>query len=152
VAEPLRELCRRGLHPMTGDNVGVQRSTGRQFCKACRRDRRRRARQERAKERAAEPICRKGHALTDDNLHTTAKGNRVCRACLDLANEGRRERRSRAKEIKRIAELAPEAKAERPGFVVPPGGIRSYGVGRGEAAARYRLAQMVRRGRPLSGR
>jgi hypothetical protein len=148
VIDPPRDLCKQGLHPMSGGNVGVQRSTGRQFCKACRNERRRRARKERAEERAAEPTCRKGHALTDDNLHTTAQGRQVCCACLDLANESRRKRRLRAKEAKRIADLAREAKVGQRGSVVPPGGIQSFGMARGEDAARYRLAKMVRQQRP----
>ena len=138
---------------MGGDNVGVQRSTGRQFCKACRNDRRRRARTERAEERASQPTCRKGHALIHDNVHTTAKGKQVCRACMDLANEGRRERRRRSKETERIAKLVPGSKAEQRGFGVPPGGIEGLGgmggrVPRGEVAARYRLAMMIRQQRP----
>lgn len=148
----LRDLCGAGEHAMSGGNVGVQRSTGRQFCRACRNDRRRRARQKKAEKRAAEPTCRKGHPFAGDNLHVTAKGEQTCRTCLDLANERRRERRWRASQATKIAETTPEAKTGQPGFAVPPGGVASMGVlgsrmVRGEAAARHRLALMIRQSR-----
>ncbi|MGN6253359.1 MAG: hypothetical protein ACTHNS_16265 [Marmoricola sp.] len=103
---------------------------------------------------AEPPTCRRGHELTEANLHTTAAGKQTCRECLDLANASRRDRRRRASEAKaarRAAEAAAEEKARRR-FVLPPAGVGTVGVVggrvvRGEDAARARLAAMVRQGR-----
>lgn len=133
--------CRKGLHDLDDPaNVGVQRSTGRQFCRACKREYRRALR--RAKRPAAD-LCKKGlHDLSDPANAYVRPGTkrRECRACKALAERERRAARAAAE----AAEAEARA-ARRASRVGPPAGVRPlmYGV-TPEAAARYRLARMVR--------
>lgn len=121
--------CGNGVHEMTPENTGVQRSTGRQFCRACKNARKRRAR---GQKRPPTDLCGKGlHSMGDPtNVYLSPAGKRACRACRDERDRLRREPVEPV-EIKRTS-------------VVPPAGIRSVGRGGGDAAARYRLALLVR--------
>lgn len=134
------ELCRAGTHPMTPENAGVQRSTGRQFCRACKREYRRARRRER---RPDADLCKKGlHDLSDPANAYVRPGTtrRECRACKAAV-----ERERRAATAAAEAAEAEARAARRASRVVSPAGIRPlvYGVSP-EAAARYRLARMVR--------
>ncbi len=141
-------LCRKGLHDLSDPaNVGVQRSTGRQFCRACKREYRKAKRRERRT-----TLCKRGlHDLSDEaNAYVRpGTGRKECRACKALAEKQRRE--AKAAEVAAEAARAPEAEAEKSAraaaWLVPPAGVRAPGRGvREEAAARYRLARMIRGG------
>jgi hypothetical protein len=145
VSQDLADLCKRQLHPMTGDNVYTQPSTGRRECKACKADYRRARRAERG-----EPadMCRKGlHDLADEeNVYTRpSDGRRECKPCKTDAATRRKGRRA-AKAAKARAE-AERLRAEEARAVPlpPPAGVRTWGGARGQqAAAEYRLARLVR--------
>lgn len=131
--------CRKGLHDLDDPaNVGTQRSTGRQFCRACKREYRRARRAEAA---PAADLCRRGlHDMADAaNVYVRpGDGRRECRACKAHAAERRKE--ARAAEARAEAEAAAARRALLP---------RVPRVGGGEAGARARLAVRVRAGRGL---
>ncbi len=106
-------LCRKGEHDLDlPDNVGVQRSTGRQFCRACKREYRKALRRRR---RPPTNLCKGGlHDLSDEaNVYARpGTGRRECRACKVLAEKQRREAK---------AARAAEAEAERGRREVPAG-------------------------------
>jgi tryptophanyl-tRNA synthetase len=135
-------LCRKGLHDLDDPaNVGVQASTGRQFCKACKREYRKAKRRER---RPTSTLCRKQlHDMGDEaNVYVRpSDGRRECRACKELAAERRRQPRAAGQESRRQEETSTAMTR------APMAGARPFGGGR--AAAEYRLARMVRASRGL---
>jgi hypothetical protein len=131
--------CRRELHFLDDPpNVGVQRSTGRQFWRACKREYRRDRR------RAARPeadLCGRGlHDLSDEaNLYVRpGTGRRECRAC--KADGDRRRREGRAAQEAEAEAARAEAEATRRA-AVRTAAAWPYG---NEKHARGRLALMVR--------
>lgn len=85
-------LCRAGLHAMTAENAGVQPSTGRQYCRGCKREYRR-ARKRTARE-APGDLCSRGlHDLSDEtNVYVRpGTGRRECRPCKADADLSRRD-------------------------------------------------------------
>jgi hypothetical protein len=137
--------CKKGLHDLDDpSNVGVQRSTGRQFCKVCKREYRMARRRE---QKPPSTLCRKGlHDLADEaNVYVRPDtGRRECRACKAIATDRRRAAARAA-----ATEGQGEERAKR-APLVPPAGVWAprVGVG-GRDAAAYRLARMVRAGRGL---
>lgn len=141
----MAETCRKGLHSMEDPaNVGVQRGSGRRYCRECKREYRREMRRRRRD--AVGDMCRRGlHDLSDEaNVYVRADGRRECRACKADAERRRREDRAAA-EAQRVAAEVSARHALRAIPVVPPAGIRA-GV-KAEVAGRHRLALMIRAAR-----
>jgi len=130
------KMCRKGLHPLEGANVGVQASTGRPFCRACK------AAYKRAR-RAKAGKCPKGlHSFANpDNWYTTATGQKRCRPCFFKAKQAKIDtaEAAAAAATAAAAEAARVPPRQRLRTLSPRGG--GYGT---ETDARYRLALHVR--------
>jgi hypothetical protein len=120
-------MCRKGLHALEGDNVGVHPVTGRRFCRDCRR----------LRERGT--TCPKGHELSGSNVKITPTGQRRCVTCA----AHRRLVNAKAKPAKRpvAVEVEPEPTVE----IIPRGKAPSpFAGGLGPTGALYRHALRVR--------
>jgi hypothetical protein len=126
------KMCQRGKHEMVGDTVGLNRSTGRVYCKPCREETRRAKRKQ-----AGKCLAGKHSFAVKANIYETAQGQRRCRPCYLEAKTLREAAAAEAEAAKAAA------KAQ---FVPPRKGLRTMkprGYG-SETDARYRLALMVR--------
>lgn len=86
MGESKREICRAELHPMSGDNLGIN-SSGQRFCKECSRQRNQRAnRKWRAEQRALGVKFTGGKAIyppgfnkySDDRKKSDEQLNKEC--------------------------------------------------------------------------
>jgi hypothetical protein len=135
MTEPVK-MCQKELHPLSGSNLGFNKSTGRVYCKACRAKYRR----DKRKHAGKCPAGKHSFAVKD-NWYETARKQKRCRPCA-LEAKTAREAMPKYPDVEKIP-------ARKAGIrTVPPGGIG----GNGERNALYRLAVRVRQERGIDVR
>jgi hypothetical protein len=126
MTEPVKR-CKKDRHDLVGDNVGLNKSTGRVYCKPCREETRRAARRAKGK-----CLAGKHSFAVRANWYETPQGQKRCRPCY-LEAKAAREAAAAA------APKYPDVERVKTGsYIAPPGGIGTT------RDALYRLALMVR--------